>query len=126
MKKGASADLAMRNQPAPACKGNVLPAGVWCSRAGDDVPARSGHGARAKPDRPDGRDGPGHPWAPHHATARGPCPGPEVEPQEKHCSGGFRWLVSCGRVAGEWGRHEERAPLGDGVVGDAEPEPGCL
>ncbi|XP_075267328.1 ran-binding protein 3-like isoform X2 [Opisthocomus hoazin] len=86
MKKGASADLAMRNQPAPACKGNVLPAGVWCSRAGDDVPARSGHGARAKPDRPDGRDGPGHPWAPHHATARGPCPGPEVEPQEKHCS----------------------------------------
>ncbi|XP_059689600.1 ran-binding protein 3-like [Gavia stellata] len=85
----------MRNQPIPACKGNVLYTGIQCSCAGCDFSVRSRHGARAKPDLPRRRDWPSDPWALHQAarlqeqTTRSPCPGScsgKLNPKEECCT----------------------------------------
>ncbi|XP_075582932.1 ran-binding protein 3-like [Pelecanus crispus] len=85
----------MRNQPIPACKGDVLYTGIQHSCAGHDFSVRSRRGAKAKPDLPKRRERPGDPWAPHQAaplqeqTARRPCPGScsgKLNPEEECCT----------------------------------------
>ncbi|XP_050769394.1 ran-binding protein 3-like [Gymnogyps californianus] len=85
----------MRNQPIPACKGNVLYTGMRRSCAGYDVSVRSGHSAKAKPNLPKRRDWPSDRWALHHAactqeqTTRRPCPGScsgKLNPKEECCT----------------------------------------
>ncbi|XP_074669603.1 ran-binding protein 3-like isoform X1 [Strix aluco] len=85
----------MRNQPIPACKGDVLYGGIGRSCAGHDVSVRCGRGAKAKPDLPKRRDRPGDPWAQHQAarlqeqTARRLCPGScsgKYNPKEECCT----------------------------------------
>ncbi|KAM6187204.1 ran-binding protein 3-like [Sarcoramphus papa] len=85
----------MRNQPIPACKGNVLYTGMQRSCAGYDVSVRSGHSAKAKPNLPKRRDWPSDRWALHQAactqeqTTRRPCPGScsgKLNPKEECCT----------------------------------------
>lgn len=85
----------MRNQPIPACKGNVLCTGIRRSCAGYDFTVRSGHSAKAKPDLPKRRGWPSDPWALHQAarlqaqTARRPCPSScsgKLNPKEECCT----------------------------------------
>ncbi|XP_035758619.1 ran-binding protein 3-like [Egretta garzetta] len=85
----------MRNQPIPACKGNVLYTGIQRSCAGYDFSVRPGQGVKAKPDLPKRRDRPSDPWALHQAarlqeqTARRPCPsscGGMLNPKEERCT----------------------------------------
>ncbi|KAM6036890.1 ran-binding protein 3-like isoform 1-T1 [Theristicus caerulescens] len=85
----------MRNQPIPACKGDVLYTGIRRSCAGDDLSVRSGHSARAEPDLPKRRGWPGDPWALHQAaglqgqTPHRPCPGScsgDLNPKEERCT----------------------------------------
>ncbi|XP_062369620.1 ran-binding protein 3-like [Cinclus cinclus] len=67
----------MRNEPIPACRGNIFCAGTRCSCAGCDRPRR---GPKV-PDLPKRRDWPGGPWALHQAphlqeqTMPRPCRG---------------------------------------------------
>ncbi|KAM9250884.1 ran-binding protein 3-like [Cariama cristata] len=81
----------MRNQPIPACKGNVLHTGIQRSYAGYDFSVRSGHGAKAKLRR----GWPSDPWALHQAahlqeqTGRRPCPSScssKLNPKEEYCT----------------------------------------
>ncbi|XP_029860579.1 ran-binding protein 3-like [Aquila chrysaetos chrysaetos] len=53
----------MKNQPIPACKGNVLHTGIRRSWAGYDVSVRSRHDAKAQPGLPERRDWPSDRWA---------------------------------------------------------------
>ncbi|KAM9262360.1 LOW QUALITY PROTEIN: ran-binding protein 3-like [Morus bassanus] len=85
----------MRNQPVPACKGDVLYTRIRHSCAGSDFSDRSRHGAKAKPDVPERRDWPSDPWALHQAArlqeqmARRPCPGScsgKLNPKEECCT----------------------------------------
>ncbi|XP_030824945.1 ran-binding protein 3-like isoform X3 [Camarhynchus parvulus] len=78
----------MRNEPIPACKGNVLCAGTRCSCAGCD---RARRGAKV-PDLPKRRDWPGGPRALHRAahlqeqTMPRPCRGSRgstLDPKEE-------------------------------------------
>ncbi|XP_032848125.2 ran-binding protein 3-like isoform X2 [Tyto alba] len=59
----------MRNQPIPACKGNVLYAGIRHSCAGYDVSVRCGHDVKAKPNLPKRRDLPDDAQARHQAAS---------------------------------------------------------
>ncbi|XP_049652450.1 ran-binding protein 3-like [Accipiter gentilis] len=58
----------MRNQPIPACKGNVLHAGTRRSCAGCGGSVRSRHDAKAQPGLPERPDRPSDRWAPHQAA----------------------------------------------------------
>ncbi|KAM6302357.1 ran-binding protein 3-like [Podargus strigoides] len=69
----------MRNQPIPACKGNVLYAGIQRSSAGDDASLGCGCGGTAEPDLPRRGDWPGDPWARHHAAR------PQGPSTRRHC-----------------------------------------
>uniref|UniRef100_A0A8B9S7J0 Ran-binding protein 3-like n=1 Tax=Apteryx owenii TaxID=8824 RepID=A0A8B9S7J0_APTOW len=85
----------MRNQRVAACRGSVLYAGAGHPRAGCDVSARSGHGGKAKPGFPKGRDRPGDPRAVNQAarlqeqTARRLFPGlcnSKLNPKDECCT----------------------------------------
>ncbi|XP_013816478.2 ran-binding protein 3-like [Apteryx mantelli] len=85
----------MRNQRVAACRGSVLYAGAGHPRAGCDVSARSGHGGKAKPGFPKGRDWPGDPRAVNQAarlqeqTARRLFPGlcnSKLNPKDECCT----------------------------------------
>ncbi|XP_032941857.1 ran-binding protein 3-like isoform X2 [Catharus ustulatus] len=54
----------MRNEPVPACRGNIFRAGTRCSCAGCDRPWQG----PKLPDLPGRRDWPGRPWALHRAA----------------------------------------------------------
>ncbi|XP_033376563.1 ran-binding protein 3-like isoform X1 [Parus major] len=78
----------MRNEPVPACKGNIFCAGSRCSAAGCDRPLP---GAKV-PDLPKRREWPGGPWALHQAahlqeqTMPRPCRGSRgsmLDPKEE-------------------------------------------
>lgn len=83
----------MRDQPTPACKGNVLYTGVWRSY---DISVSAGHGGKVKPDLSKRRDWAGDPGAagrPEH-MARRPCHGSgggKISPQEECHTGRFCW-----------------------------------
>ncbi|KAM4753559.1 ran-binding protein 3-like isoform 1-T1 [Cyanocitta cristata] len=57
----------MRNEPIPACKGNVFCAGTRCSCADCELSVRPRQGAKV-PDLPKRRDWPGGPWPMHQAA----------------------------------------------------------
>ncbi|XP_017585714.1 PREDICTED: ran-binding protein 3-like isoform X1 [Corvus brachyrhynchos] len=57
----------MRNEPIPACKGNVFCAGTRCSCADCELSVRPRRGAKV-PDLPKRRDWPGGPWPMHQAA----------------------------------------------------------
>ncbi|XP_064294056.1 ran-binding protein 3-like isoform X1 [Phalacrocorax carbo] len=85
----------MRNQPIPACKGDVLYTAMQRSCAGYHFSVRSERGAKAKPDLPKRRDCPSDPWALHQAAclqeqmAHRPCPGSssgKLNPKEECCT----------------------------------------
>ncbi|KAM9213094.1 ran-binding protein 3-like [Leptosomus discolor] len=85
----------MRNQPTPACRGDVLCTDTRRCCGGYDVSLRSGHSVKAKPDLPKRRDRPSDPWALHGAarlqgqTAHRPCPGScssKANPEEDCCA----------------------------------------
>ncbi|XP_065716869.1 ran-binding protein 3-like isoform X3 [Patagioenas fasciata] len=86
-----SEGLIMRNQPIPACEGNVLYTGIRHSYAGDDFSVKAGHSAKAKPDLPERRNWPSDPWALHRAArlqeqnAHRPCNG-KLNPKEECCT----------------------------------------
>ncbi|XP_052633964.1 ran-binding protein 3-like [Harpia harpyja] len=83
----------MRNQPVPACNGNVLHTGTRRSCAGYDISVRSRHNAKAQPGLPERGDWPSDRWALHQAarpqeqTAHrsGSCSG-RLNPKEECCT----------------------------------------
>lgn len=114
----------MRNQPIPACKGNVLHAGTRRSCAGCGGSVRSRHDAKAQPGLPERPDRPSDRWAPHQAarpqeqTARGSgSRSGRFNPKEECRTGRFCWVTflerllcsPCKEVSGERDEHRERA-----------------
>ncbi|KAM8985022.1 ran-binding protein 3-like isoform 1-T2 [Ara ararauna] len=80
----------MRNQPVPACEGNVVHTDLRHACAGCDFSAGSRHGAKAKPDLSKRRDLPSNSRALHQAARLQGRPGPrlcpgELEPKEEYC-----------------------------------------
>ncbi|XP_056370641.1 ran-binding protein 3-like [Oenanthe melanoleuca] len=67
----------MRNEPVPACRGNILCAGSRCCCAGCDRPRR----ATEVPDLPERRDWPGGAWALHQAAP------PQEQTMPRPCRG---------------------------------------
>ncbi|XP_030326282.1 ran-binding protein 3-like isoform X2 [Strigops habroptila] len=80
----------MRNQPIPACEGNVLHTDLRHACAGCDSSVGSRHSAKAKPDLPKRRELPSDPLALHQAARLQGQPGPrlcpgKLDPKEECC-----------------------------------------